>query len=94
MNSEVTAAIIAGALTLIGTVAAQLIGRNTTNRETQAALARQTFELEGRLAEQRSLILNQPFATAAGRLGSEPSTVRLVGVYAMAGLADDWTENR
>jgi uncharacterized protein YjbI with pentapeptide repeats/hypothetical membrane protein len=46
------------------------------------------------LAEQRTLILNQRFATAAGQLGSESSAVRLAGVYAMAGLADDWPENR
>jgi hypothetical protein len=39
--------------------------------------------------------LNERFATAAGQLGSDkPSAVRLAGVYAMAGLADDWPENR
>jgi len=39
--------------------------------------------------------LNERFATAADRLGSDrPAAVRLAGVYAMAGLADDWAENR
>jgi hypothetical protein len=38
--------------------------------------------------------LNARFATAADKLGSEAPAVRLAGVYAMAGLADDWSENR
>ena len=39
--------------------------------------------------------MNERFATAAGQLGDDkPSAVRLAGVYAMAGLADDWPENR
>jgi hypothetical protein len=38
--------------------------------------------------------LNARFATAADKLGSEAPAVRLTGVYAMAGLADDWPENR
>ena len=38
--------------------------------------------------------LNARFATAADKLGSDAPAVRLAGVYAMAGLADDWEENR
>ena len=38
--------------------------------------------------------LNARFATAADKLGSETPAVRLAGVYAMAGLADDWKESR
>jgi hypothetical protein len=38
--------------------------------------------------------LNARFATAAEELGSDKPAVRLAGVYAMAGLADDWEENR
>jgi uncharacterized protein YjbI with pentapeptide repeats len=90
MNATVVAAIVAGGLTLIGTIAAQILGRNTTNR----ALERQTAELHDQLQHQRSLLLNERFATAVGQLGSESSAVRLAGVYAMAGLADDWVENR
>ena len=45
--------------------------------------------------EQRFRTLNERFATAAGKLGDDkPPAVRLAGVYAMAGLADDWEENR
>jgi uncharacterized protein YjbI with pentapeptide repeats len=47
------------------------------------------------LAEQHIRTLNERFATAADKLGSDKSpAVRLAGVVAMAGLADDWTENR
>jgi uncharacterized protein YjbI with pentapeptide repeats len=83
MNPEVTAAIIAASvsfLTLIGTI----LGRRATRKQ-----------LDRTLAEQRTRTLNERFATAAGQLGDDkPPTVRLAGVYAMAGLAEDWPENR
>lgn len=37
---------------------------------------------------------NERFDTAARQLGHGSAAVRLAGVYAMAGLADDWPENR
>ncbi len=109
MSPEVTAAIIAASvsvLTLIGTLAAQYFGRRATSRDTQKSfaeqheqldktLAAQGEQLDRTLAEQRTRTLNERFATAAGQLGDDkPPTVRLAGVYAMAGLADDWPENR
>src|SRR5690349_24480959 len=98
MSPEVTAAIIAGSvgvLTLIGTLAAQYFGRRATSRDTLEALEEQRKQLDRTLAEQRTRTLNERFATAAGQLGSDkPAAVRLAGVYAMAGLADDWPENR
>ena len=43
----------------------------------------------------RTRILNERFDTVAEKLGSDkPPAVRLAGVYAMAGLADDWPEHR
>jgi uncharacterized protein YjbI with pentapeptide repeats len=87
MNPTVVAAIIAAAvsfLTLIGTLAAQYFGRRATSQQ-----------LERTLAEQRTQTFNERFATAAGQLGDDkPAAVRLAGVYAMAGLADDWEANR
>ena len=86
MNPQVTAAIIAAivsGLTLIGTLAAQYFGRRATSKQ-----------LDRTLTEQRTRTLNERFATAAGQLGDDKSAVRLAGVYAMAGLADDWPENR
>src|SRR5215467_13769358 len=87
MNSAVVAAVIAAGvsvLTLIGTLTAQYFGRRATSKE-----------LDRTLADQRTRTLNERFATAADRLGSDkPPAVRLAAVYAMAGLADDWEENR
>jgi hypothetical protein len=60
-----------------------------------ATLAEQREQLDRTLAQQRDRTLNERFATAADRLGSDkPPAVRLAGVHAMAGLADDWSENR
>ena len=94
MSPQVVAAIIAASvsfLTLIGTLAAQYFGRRATSRD----LKEQGKRLDATLAEQRTRTLNERFATAAEQLGSDkPPAVRLAGVYAMAGLADDWPENR
>jgi uncharacterized membrane-anchored protein YhcB (DUF1043 family) len=54
----------------------------------------QSDQLDRTLAEQRTRTLNDRFTTAAEQLGSEKPAVQLAGVYAMAGLADDWEENR
>ena len=57
-------------------------------------LAAQREQLDSTLAEQRTRALNERFAAAAGQLGGDkPPAVRLAGVYAMAGLADDWPQN-
>src|SRR6516165_4724553 len=90
MSPQVVAAIIAGALTVIGTLAAQYFARRATRRDIQE----QGKQLDRTLAEQRTRTLNERFATAAGQLGSDKPAIRLAGVYAMAGLADDWEENR
>ena len=93
-------------LTVIATVAVPISGRRLTSRDTKQALevqreqlkttlAAQRKQLDDTLAEQRTRTLNERFATAAEQLGfNKPSAVRLAGVYAMAGLADDWRENR
>ena len=91
------AAVIAASvsfLTLIGTLAAQYFGRRATSRDTQKTLEEQRKQLDRTLGEQRTRTLNERFATAAEQLGSDKPAVRLAGVYAMAGLADDWEENR
>jgi hypothetical protein len=87
MSPQVDAALIAGIVSLIslgGTVIVAVIGFRTTRSVTGSTLA-----------EHRTRTLNERFATAAEQLGSDkPQAVRLAGVYAMAGLADDWEENR
>src|SRR5215831_2291462 len=109
MSSQDIPAIIAASvsgLTLIGTVVTQIIGfRSTranteqqiqaTQRNTADTLAQQREQLKQTLDEQRARTLNERFATAADQLGGDkPPAVRLAGVYAMAGLADDWEKNR
>src|SRR5215472_6927650 len=94
MNPQVTAAVIAvgvSGVTLIVTSIAQYLSRRGTRRD----LKEQRDQLDRTLEEQRIRTVNERFATAAGQLGSDkPPAVRLAGVYAMAGLADDWPENR
>jgi hypothetical protein len=96
----------ASLLTLFGTLAAQYFGRRATSRDTEKTLDRtlaeqrerldRTLTEQGRhldrtLAEQRTRTLNERFAAAASQLGNDkPPAVQLAGVYAMAGLADDW----
>src|SRR5258707_14742040 len=46
------------------------------------------------LAEQHVRTLNERFATATDKLGSDKPAVRIAGVYAMAVLADGWKQNR
>src|SRR5262245_27074019 len=109
MSPAVEAALIAGGvgvLTLAGTLLAQFYGIRKTSSNTEitlkqqsehldTTLAQQREQLDRTLAQQRERTLNERFATAADRLGSDkPAAVQLAGVYAMAGLADDWKENR
>src|SRR5690348_16821036 len=98
MDPGVEAALIAAGVGVL-TVAVTLYGTRRTSRDTKESLttqlAEQREQLDITLAHQRDRTLNERFATAADRLGSDkPPAVRLAGVYAMAGLADDWPENR
>jgi hypothetical protein len=43
---------------------------------------------------EESKLLNERFAAAAEQLAHDSEQVRLAGVYALAGLADDWDEGR
>jgi uncharacterized protein YjbI with pentapeptide repeats len=45
-------------------------------------------------AHDRTRVLNERFTTIATQLGDPQPAVQLAGVHAMAGLADDWEENR
>jgi uncharacterized protein YjbI with pentapeptide repeats len=87
MNPQVEAAFIAGAVSLIslgGTVFVAAIGIRATRK-----VAGTTLD------EQHIRTLNERFSTAAEKLGGDrPPAVRLAGVHAMAGLADDWEDNR
>ena len=45
-------------------------------------------------AHDRTRVFNERFTTIAAQLGDAQPAVRLAGVHAMAGLADDWQQNR
>ena len=45
-------------------------------------------------AHDRTRVFNERFTTIAAQLGDAQPAVRLAGVHAMAGLADDWEQNR
>lgn len=45
-------------------------------------------------AHDRTRVFNERFATIATQLGDESPAVRLAAVHSLAGLADDWEENR
>src|ERR1700722_15032614 len=108
MDPTVVAAWIAAGvsvLTLVGTLVAQYLGYRATSMDAgktaeaqreqlDRTLAEQSQQLDKTLGEQRGRTLNERFATAAEQLGSDKPAVRLAGVYAMAGLGDDWQENR
>jgi len=97
MDPTVVAAWIAAGvcvLTLVGTLAAQYLGYRAADRDAAKIAEEQRKQLDRTLAEQRTRTLNERFATAAEQLGSDKPAARLAGVYAMAGLADDWEENR
>jgi uncharacterized protein YjbI with pentapeptide repeats len=42
----------------------------------------------------RTRVFNERFTATAAQLGDDQPAVRLAGVHAMAGLADDWKQNR
>ena len=45
-------------------------------------------------AHDRTRVFNERFTAIAAQLGGDQPAVRLAGVHAMAGLADDWKQNR
>jgi uncharacterized protein YjbI with pentapeptide repeats len=45
-------------------------------------------------AHDRTRVYNERFTTIAAQLGDAQPAVRLAGAHAMAGLADDWKQNR
>jgi uncharacterized protein YjbI with pentapeptide repeats len=49
---------------------------------------------EATAAHDQYRVFNERFTAIAAQLGHSEPAVRLAGVHAMAGLADDWTDNR
>jgi hypothetical protein len=99
-------ALIVSVATLVGTLAVQVFGILKTSKDNKKTgdqrddrlekkLKDQSDRLDKTLKEQRTRTLNERFATAADMLDDDKGpAVQLAGVYAMAGLADDWKEEK
>ena len=87
-----------GAPSLHGTVAvAQLVFASVADAGALVALVvayRRQKVAEADSAHDRARVLNERFTAIAAQLGDAQPAVRLAGVHAMAGLADDWRANR
>jgi uncharacterized protein YjbI with pentapeptide repeats len=87
--AQLVFASVAGAGALVALIVAY---RRQRVAETTASLDRERWQVTS--AHDRTRLLNERFTTIAGQLGDDQPAVRLAGVHAMAGLADDWEENR
>jgi hypothetical protein len=63
-------------------------------KTTERTLEQQWETTQELLRHQRAQLFNDRFATAADKLGHLAPATRLAGVYAAAGLADDWEGQR
>ncbi|WP_329250439.1 pentapeptide repeat-containing protein [Actinoallomurus sp. NBC_01490] len=81
--------LVLGTVAGVGALAA-LVMNYRKQRLAEAAEVRE----HQRAGDERVRVFNERFATAAGQLGHTEPAVRLAGVYAMAGLADDWEHGR
>lgn len=52
------------------------------------------YTIRKTLDHQRVQLFNERFSTASDKLGHEQAATRLAGIYALAGLADDWGAQR
>jgi uncharacterized protein YjbI with pentapeptide repeats len=87
--AQLVFASVAGAGALVALVMAY---RRQRVAEAANVLDRERWQATA--AHDRTRLLNERFTTITTQLGSDQAAVRLAGVHAMAGLADDWEENR
>ena len=87
--AQLVFASVAGAGALVALVTAY---RRQRVAEAATALDKERWQVSA--AHDRTQLLNERFTTIAAQLGDDHAAVRLAGVHAMAGLADDWVENR
>lgn len=81
---------VVAVLAAVGAVVLGLVVAYRRQRITEAA------EVRASAAEQRenTKLFNERFTSASAQLGHHAAAVRLAGVYAVAGLADDWARQR
>ncbi len=87
---------IGGVVGLVMLYRKQRIAEAADERSHAAKLLADIADARAALAAERDVVrlFNERFAKAAEQLGSDKAAIRLSGVYAMAGLADDWTHGR
>lgn len=73
---------VGGAVALVVAYRRQRLGEESHRRQEEAA------------QRDRARLYNERFARASGQLGSDRPAIRLAGIYALAGLADDWQDGR
>ncbi|MEU4764007.1 pentapeptide repeat-containing protein [Actinosynnema sp. NPDC023794] len=73
----------------LGAVVALAVGY----RKQQVSEAAHVVAL-GQEERERTKLFNERFGVATAQLGHEQPAVRIAGVYALAGLADDWSDQR
>ncbi|MFD9396487.1 pentapeptide repeat-containing protein [Streptomyces sp. NPDC060000] len=93
--------VAAGVGTLLGATIAGLIGAltarytsRTQQKITQLTLMHARENTQAEIDHLNVRMFNERFSMASEQLGHREPTVRLAGVYAMAGLADDWVERQ
>ena len=87
--AQLVFASVAGAGALVALVMAY---RRQRVAEAATVLDKERWQVTA--AHDRTRLLNERFTAIAAQLGDDQAAVRLAGVHAMAGLADDWAENR
>jgi hypothetical protein len=73
----------------LGAVVALAVGY----RKQQVSEAAHVIAL-GQEERERTKLFNERFGAATAQLGHDQPAVRIAGVYALAGLADDWSDQR
>ena len=86
--TQLVFASVAGAGALVALVMAY-----RRQRVAEAATVLDKERWQATAAHDRTRLLNERFTAIAAQLGNDQAAVRLAGVHAMAGLADDWEEN-
>jgi uncharacterized protein YjbI with pentapeptide repeats len=87
--AQLVFASVAGAGALVALVVAY-----RRQRVAEVATVEDKDRWEATAAHDRTRVFNERFTAIATQLGDDQPAVRLAGVHAMAGLADDWEENR
>jgi len=87
--AQLVFASVAGAGALVALVVAY-----RRQRVSEVATVEDKDRWEATAAHDRTRVFNERFTAIATQFGDDQPAVRLAGVHAMAGLADDWEENR